>query len=561
MAGPVNGAAAAGVVDSVGSIDPTVGAWADQLARRGVYRGCTSSAPRRGTTHVPYAVQLRTAGLGRRQPTTTNTGSSRRLDSRSAIKRAASGCTTHGAAAPPRVEAGIRLHVGDDAHTGVPCWRSAQAWLTEVADRYDSCYDTLVRPHVGSNTIAKKPLLTVAACLAAHAEHATGRNVRPCNATLATLAEVSVRTVRRARDTLRRLGVATEVLRGRQRSIDERLESWWDGDKARGWASVWALHHRTPLACTNTVPTIISSAHLRSGKSFSPVPTSRVSTGAPIGALGRCATASRRRTSPDQAGSRLARQWRASERSPAWARRHSPDAWAGVLAKPAAHSWTTDDLNQLISDWAGTHPARLPDSPHKPIGLLGTMIAWHGDLTQRPNAVNEARDATEWTTSRTRIHEQTTAATTRPAQRAVGRNAAARHSTSVRAVIAAARQWRHHQAAAAACSAGPGTPETPITNHSTGWKLATHALHATSTTPHRHQPPPAKKPPPQRADTGLCPCGQPGVQRRFLPSHRAHVCPQCWAHQGEYLAIHHRLTDDQKRGDIAGVRRDTPPRR
>ena len=47
---------------------------------------------------------------------------------------------------------------------------------------------------------------------------------------------------------LRLLGVATEVLRGRQRTRTERLASWRVGDRGRGWASVWALHDDAQLA-------------------------------------------------------------------------------------------------------------------------------------------------------------------------------------------------------------------------------------------------------------------------------------------------------------------------
>ena len=53
---------------------------------------------------------------------------------------------------------------------------------------------------------------------------------------------LSVRTVQRASTALRLLGVATEVMRGRQRTRAERFASWRVGDKGRGWASVWALH-------------------------------------------------------------------------------------------------------------------------------------------------------------------------------------------------------------------------------------------------------------------------------------------------------------------------------
>jgi hypothetical protein len=52
---------------------------------------------------------------------------------------------------------------------------------------------------------------------------------------------------------LRLLGVATEVFRGRLRTYAERMASWRVGDRARGWASVWALHPPTPVDRTRIV--------------------------------------------------------------------------------------------------------------------------------------------------------------------------------------------------------------------------------------------------------------------------------------------------------------------
>ena len=83
---------------------------------------------------------------------------------------------------------------------------------------------------------------------ARYAEHGTGRGSRPTNERLAADTGLSVRTVQRADTALRLLGVATEVLRGRQRTRAERLASWRVGDRGRGWASVWALHDDAQLA-------------------------------------------------------------------------------------------------------------------------------------------------------------------------------------------------------------------------------------------------------------------------------------------------------------------------
>ncbi|WP_239591565.1 hypothetical protein [Mycolicibacterium tusciae] len=76
-----------------------------------------------------------------------------------------------------------------------------------------------------------------------------------------------------------------------------------------------------------------------------------------------------------------------------------------MLAKPAAHGWTPRDVNALISDWAGTGHW-LPESPYKPIGLLGAMLAAHGDLDNRPAAYDVAREQQELALARARVAEQ-----------------------------------------------------------------------------------------------------------------------------------------------------------
>jgi len=75
---------------------------------------------------------------------------------------------------------------------------------------------------------------SAAAARARYADHGTGRHSRPTNERLAADTGLSVRTVQRADTALRLLGVATEVLRGRQRTRAERFASWRVGDRGRG---------------------------------------------------------------------------------------------------------------------------------------------------------------------------------------------------------------------------------------------------------------------------------------------------------------------------------------
>jgi hypothetical protein len=326
------------------------------------YRGCTKYAPRTGTARIAPIWILRAAGHDH----------------------------------PPAV-APIRLDLGDMAWAGVPCWSGgAQRWTREtVPAAYALRYATHVRPLMPGNPISLKTLVQVADARARYAEHRTGRGCRPTNATLAACAGVSVRTVQRASTALRLLGVATEVLRGRQRSRSERMASWRVGDRGRGWASVWVLHddrHRR------------LSPHL-GGSLFTPLPPVEklLTTAHRRHADGRSAAA--RRPSPD-AGSRLARQWVTNSESPPWARRYrTTQPWARVLARAETHGWTPRDVNQLITDYIGVGNW-VPDSPHKPAGLLGAILHWHANLEERPAALHEAREAEELAGHRARIAEQ-----------------------------------------------------------------------------------------------------------------------------------------------------------
>ena len=81
-----------------------------------------------------------------------------------------------------------------------------------------------------------------------------------------------------------------------------------------------------------------------------------------------------------------------------------------MLAGPAVHGWTARDLNQLITDWLGITGRRIPDAPHKPIGLLGAILAWHGaeNLDDRPAVADEAREVEEIAAIAARVARQAT---------------------------------------------------------------------------------------------------------------------------------------------------------
>lgn len=303
----------------------------------------------------------------------------------------------------------------DAAWGAIPCWSGrAHRWARDTVPKaYRERYDTQVRPAMPNNAVSLKALVAVAEARASFADHRTGHQCRPTNERLAAITGLSVRTVQRASTALRLLGVATEVLRGRQRTRAERFASWRVGDKGRGWASVWALHddriHRlSPHPEGSYFPKKTS-------------PKSVLTTGTRRQAAGSSAAA--RRTSPDTKALALANKWIADEQSPAWARRYRTGTpWARILTGAARHGWTPRDINQLLTDWIGTGHW-LPEDPHKPIGLLGAILAAHGNLQERPAALDEAREAAELAAARQRVAQQLAERETHRAAREAGRAA------------------------------------------------------------------------------------------------------------------------------------------
>ncbi len=342
------------------------------------YRGSSPHAPRRGTA--------RTAPVW--------------------IRRASGHCFDR----LPR----IVLEV-DAAWGAIPCWSGrARRWAHEaVPAAYRERYDSHVRPAMPNNPVSLKSLVAVAEARAGFSDHRTGRNCRPTNARLAELTGLSVRTVQRASTALRLLGVATEVMRGRRRTRAERFASWRVGDRGRGWASVWALHDSRiqelsphpggSLLNPQISPKEVLTTHNR-----------RQAAGSGTAA---------RRTSPEMGALALANKWVVDEQSPPWARRYRTGTpWAWVLTEVARHGWTPRDLNQLITDWIGTGHW-IPEDPHKPIGLLGAILAAHGNLQERPSALDEARELAELAAARERRAQQLAQRETDRAAREAGRAA------------------------------------------------------------------------------------------------------------------------------------------
>ena len=343
------------------------------------YHGSSPRSPRRGTA--------RTAPLW--------------------IRRAAGG---HGFDRVPRIVLEIDVTWG-----AIPCWSGrARRWVHEtVPAAYRQRYHSHVRPVMPNNPVSLKSLVAVAQARASFADHRTGRQCRPTNERLAEITGLSVRTVQRASTALRLLGVATEVMRGRQRSRAERMASWRVGDRGRGWASVWALHD-------DRFPAL--SPHPGGSKFFQNTSRKAVLTTANRRQAAGSSAATRRKR-PDGRALALANKWIRDEQSPLWARRYRTGTpWAPVLTTVARHGWTPRDVNQLITDWIGTRHW-MPESPHKPIGLLGAILAWHDNPEERPAALDVAREQEELAAARQRVADQLAERETSRQAREAGRAA------------------------------------------------------------------------------------------------------------------------------------------
>ena len=329
------------------------------------YRGCSATLRRRGTIRTASVADVLEVRRSRRE-------SRRDLPSPSDF---------------------VTLEVEPDAHAGIACWSGGPTrWVqVTVASAYDQLY-AQVREQM-SAPIAKRTLLAIAAAMARFADRCTGRDCFPSVATLVARTGFSERTVQRARECLRRLGVATEVVRGRQRTYVERMASWRMGDRFRGWTSVWALHDNQQVnRIIHKLTPHLEGSLLTTGTSpFKKLVTTHT------GAEGARQGVAARRRSIDKDGQQLAKRWRAHPSSPRWAQRHSTAAWAAILAAPAREGWTAEDLNGAVSDWLiGGH--RISDSPPRPIGLLGAILAAytaHNELSVRPTAYAEAEAAAE----------------------------------------------------------------------------------------------------------------------------------------------------------------------
>jgi len=312
----------------------------------------------------------------------------------------------------------VRLDPEQGAYAGIPCWNGRTAWLAHAGTVFRTHYPTVRRP---GDELSVTRFLAVCAAMSTpgRVDPATGRDARQAVATIAARAGVSESVVQRTRRYLSVIGLGTEVLRGRQRTRDERMASWRVGDKARGWASVWALHPRRPQPGDPPVDNhpqvtpLIQQTGTPSGNGpvgTSPSVKNLVSSrhrshaagnedGAPRHATPRTGRKPGRLV-PDGPGLALAKRWRAQRDCPGWARRFSAETWSRALATYAAHGWTERDLTQALRDVAAMG-IRIYDDPRRPVPYL-LMLLRRNNIEERPTIRLDAQAAEELAEARHR---------------------------------------------------------------------------------------------------------------------------------------------------------------
>ena len=321
-------------------------------------------------------------------------------------------------ASPCWLTCSVRLDPEQGAYAGIPCWNGRTAWLAHAGTVFRTHCPTVRRE---GDELSLKAFLAVCAAMSTpgRIDPATGRDARQAVATIAMRAGFSESVVQRTRRYLSALGLGTEVLRGRQRTRDERMASWRVGDTARGWASVWALHPRRPqpgdplVDNRPQVTVLIQQTGTPSGNGpvgTSPSVRNLVSTRQQSRAAGNEDGAPRRastkqgwkpgRAAPDGPGLALVKRWRAQPNCPGWAKRFSAETWSRSLAEYAAHGWTERDLTQALRDVAAMG-IRIYDDPHRPIPYL-LMLLRRSNIKERPTIRIDAQAAEELAEARQR---------------------------------------------------------------------------------------------------------------------------------------------------------------
>jgi hypothetical protein len=279
----------------------------------------------------------------------------------------------------------------------LPAWWSARRWLDvdvwcRLTGRPDWCLEAQVAPATAAR---------VARAHAVYADQATGRGCRPTNERLARDTGLHVRTVQRARELLKRLGLVVELVPGRSRlSRGERLQAWRGGSGRRRIAAEFALvAHRPGRSCVKiaTPPrrgSSCGSASLNPG--FSPSKDDQSARPA-AGARPK-----QRRPPPRRPlEARHLRLLAGVQSRIAWLAR-TPARRLTSLRRFAAAGWTPRDVQKAADAAMAARGWSLPDRIEQPAAYLATLLR-DADPAARPGALEAAallqerqRRAREW---------------------------------------------------------------------------------------------------------------------------------------------------------------------
>lgn len=132
---------------------------------------------------------------------------------------------------------GVHVVASPGAYSRIEAWRSREHWLTWVVPAAIAVHrDVLRRHHVDPDTFRAWALVK-----SGYAHAGTGRQcvVRPD--TLASVLDMSERTVQRCTAAAREMGLEVVVLVGRMLTLTERGKAWRAGSRQRGLSTEVAL--------------------------------------------------------------------------------------------------------------------------------------------------------------------------------------------------------------------------------------------------------------------------------------------------------------------------------
>jgi hypothetical protein len=262
----------------------------------------------------------------------------------------------------------------------VPCWTSRDRWLVEVQAAYLIRYES-ARPELVKRTgsgLSLHALLEVAKAMAKAADHRTGRSSRLAVETITDRTGQHERLVQRSRTLLGLFGLATEVQRGRHRSLSElRQRPRWD--RSRGWASMWHLHPSRAAAIERverkvTPPRSGSFKEHRSSKKnslaariFRPVEKPARKRAVPVEQL---------------QGVTLAARWQRHPNAPRWVGEVPVRDLGRALAPFAVHGWNPGDLCAAVNQHGPViGRAIAPDRPLSWLRWLSEQVMLHRPTT------------------------------------------------------------------------------------------------------------------------------------------------------------------------------------